>query len=89
VELLSIEFLAKLTGRKTPKRMVEWLRQEGFTFRVGADGYPKVEAEHYLTIMGSVRPAKRRDEPDFDALGRQLEQRRARSDHGKEKKERA
>jgi hypothetical protein len=87
MELLSVEFLEELTGRKTPKKMTEWLKKEGFTFRVGADGYPKVEAEHYLAVMGGARPLNKHDEPDFAALERQLERRRLRLDYGKKKTE--
>jgi hypothetical protein len=87
MELLSIEFLQALTGRKAPKRIIEWLKSEGFTFRVGADGYPKVEAAHYLAVMGGARPHNRDPEPDFDALERRLEQRRARLHNGQMKKE--
>ena len=44
------EFSQPLTRRKSPKFMIDWLRNEGFIFRVGADGYPKIEEEHCLEV---------------------------------------
>ena len=41
-----------LTGYKNPKKQIVWLRQEGFNFRVGADGRPRVlkkEVESQMT----------------------------------------
>jgi hypothetical protein len=72
MRLLSTEFLQQLTGRKSPKLMIDWLRNEGFVFRVGADGYPKVEEEHYLEVMnGGRRLLRNRTPPNFQAMSHQ------------------
>lgn len=34
--------LARLTGRKTKSRQIQWLRKEGLPFRVNATGHPVV-----------------------------------------------
>ena len=40
--LATADQLAELTGYKRISRQVEWLRSEGFIFRIGGDGRPKV-----------------------------------------------
>jgi len=34
--------IARLTGRKTKTKQIEWLRREGIPFRVNATGHPIV-----------------------------------------------
>ncbi len=34
--------IARLTGRKTKTKQIEWLRREGIPFRVNARGHPIV-----------------------------------------------
>jgi hypothetical protein len=61
--------LRELTGKRRPTSIVQWLRQNGFTFRISADGYPRVDRQHYLKMMGGeTLQNKRRREPNFDAM---------------------
>ena len=76
-ELLSVEFLQALTGRKTRKKMQEWLRAEGFVFRVGADGYPRVDVDHYRQRMHSSESTQPRPKPRLDALRQYINSRRS------------
>jgi len=39
---LTIDEIIALTDRKQPSRQIEWLRQNGYPFEVGATGRPKV-----------------------------------------------
>lgn len=80
-ELLSIEFLQALTGRKTRKKMQEWLRAEGFVFRVGADGYPRVDVDHYRQRMHSSESTHPRPKPRLDALREYVSSRRSKPGH--------
>ena len=66
---LSDAELRDLTDYARPSKQIEWLRREGFTFKVGRDGHPKVDRQHYLSVMGaSNRMARRTTEPDFSGL---------------------
>ena len=65
--ILTAKEVATLTGYQRPSKQIEWLRSEGFTFRIGADGHPKVEESHYLKVMGGT-PGKQKTEPDFSSL---------------------
>ncbi len=73
---LSIAELQELTGARTRPKMIGILRDWGLTFRVGADGWPTVDREHYRNVMGAAEGEKttgrrgRRAEPNFAALGR-------------------
>jgi len=67
--LLTPDDLQSLTGFIRPSKQIEWLRREGFTFRVAADGHPRVDRAHYLKMMGVADiAAKRRTTPDFSTL---------------------
>lgn len=67
--LLTPADLRELTGFSRPSKQIEWLRREGFTFRVAADGHPRVDRAHYLKLMGVTDlDARRRSAPDFSAL---------------------
>jgi hypothetical protein len=50
--LLTADDLRDLTGFTRPSKQIEWLQREGFTFRVAADGHPRVDRAHYLKLMG-------------------------------------
>ena len=64
---LSIAELVILTGYKRRSCMIRWLRENGFVFRIGADGLPKVLEEHVrLQLSGVI--TKRGNHPNFDAL---------------------
>jgi hypothetical protein len=67
--LLDAADLQSLTGFIRPSKQIEWLQREGFTFRVAADGHPRVDRAHYLKMMGVTDlAAKRRTAPDFSTL---------------------
>lgn len=57
---LTKEELQALTKALQPKRMIKWLKSEGFTFRVGLDGYPVVLWEHVRHMLGAETPRARR-----------------------------
>jgi hypothetical protein len=65
---LADEDLATLTGFARPSKQIEWLRREGFEFRVAADGHPRVLRDHVLRLMGVDVAAKRKTSPDFTSL---------------------
>lgn len=68
---LSDTELEQLTGTKQPRKMIEWLRGEGFTFRVDRNGYPVVLAEHVAEVMGgrSSARSKERMKPAVNVTG--------------------
>lgn len=62
--------IKSLTGFVRPSKQIEWLRREGFKFRVAADGRPRVLRQHVLAVMGVTDIAiRRRTAPDFSAMG--------------------
>jgi hypothetical protein len=66
---LSPEQLANLTGRKQPKRQIEWLSANGWKFFVGGDGLPKVDREYYREMVG-VKVQKKRSAVRTEGLAR-------------------
>ncbi len=60
---LSANEIADLTGYKQPKRQVAWLRQQGISLYVAANGRPKVLRS---TLQNAT--VTRRTEPNFAAL---------------------
>lgn len=67
--VLSAQEISDLTGYHKPGRQIAWLRAEGFTFRIAADGYPRVDRSHYLRLMGGlVVSGQKKTEPNFDSL---------------------
>lgn len=67
--LLSDDELRDLTGYSKPKYQIIWLRAQGFTFRIAADGHPRVDRSHYLQMMGGAATARhKKTEPDFGGL---------------------
>ncbi len=62
---LSANEIADLTGYKQPKRQVTWLRQQGISLYVAADGRPKV-----LRSTLENATVNRRTEPNFATLRR-------------------
>lgn len=53
---LSPAELEEVSGYRQKSRIAKWLRQNGFSFRVGADGWPRVDREHYRGVMGTSTP---------------------------------
>lgn len=62
--------LIELTGKKRPTAIARWLQDNGFSFRIAADGYPRVDRNHYHLVMcgSQSKSLGRRTEPDFDAM---------------------
>jgi len=66
---LTTDQLAELTGFIRPSKQIEWLRREGFEFRIAADGHPRVLRDHVFRLMGvSDIATKRKSSPDFTSL---------------------
>lgn len=68
---LSLAELVRLTGYRRRGCMIRWLQANGFAFRVGADGYPRVLEDHVRLLLSGMAP-KPRNTPNLDAL-RQLQ----------------
>lgn len=61
----------ELTGYKMPSKQSEWLRGNGFDFRVARDGHPRVLRSHVEKQMGGAEAAvRKRTQPDFSSLVR-------------------
>ncbi len=61
--------LHQLTGFTRPTKQAAWLKAQGFTFRVGADGHPKVLKSHVEKVMGgNAQESKKSAQPDFSAV---------------------
>ena len=62
----------ELTGYKIPSAQIRWLKENGFMFKIGADGYPRVlmaEIEsQMLTDRKSNRHFSVKEKPNFEAL---------------------
>jgi hypothetical protein len=63
--------VSELTGKRTRPAMIKTLRQMGLKFRVGGDGWPRVDRDHYAeTMRGETLRPRRRAEPRYEALKR-------------------
>lgn len=71
VDLVTIDYLKDLTGKKRRKDMIEWLNEKGYCFEVGADGYPKVTKSFINKRLGGG------DDSHFDAAKRKRGNRQA------------
>ena len=69
MSVLSPEDLASVTGRRQPKRQIQWLTDNGWRFVVGGDGLPKVDQEYYREMMG-VKPEKKKRVVRTEGLSR-------------------
>ncbi|HCI52451.1 MAG TPA: hypothetical protein DE312_03880 [Gallionella sp.] len=67
---LTTDELTELTGYLQPKKQNEWLRDQGFIFRVAADGRARVDRSHYLKQMGGLTHefTRAKTSPDFSSL---------------------
>lgn len=54
---MSREELADLTGYKTAKRQITWLRQRGWRFELDRLDRPKVDVDYYRSRMGLEKSA--------------------------------
>lgn len=58
-----------MSGFRRPSSVSKWLRQNGFVFVVAADGWPRVDRQHYHARMGISAPKTlRKSEPNMQAL---------------------
>jgi len=64
---LSVAELVALTGYKRRSCMIRWLRENGFAFPIGADGYPQVLKEHVRLLL-CRQPVKPRSIPKLAVL---------------------
>jgi hypothetical protein len=58
--ILSPDEVCELTGRRQPKRQIQWLTENQWKFFVGADGHPKVARSYYEAHYGEPEKPKRR-----------------------------
>lgn len=68
---LTRQELIELTGYKNPSSQMRWLQREGFYFRVGADGRPRVLRQAVINILGghfTETQSTRRAEPLFENI---------------------
>ena len=64
---LTSDNIRALTGRKRYTAQAKWLRNNGFIYRIAADGSPRVLISHVEKVMGGG--AKEiRSKPNFDAI---------------------
>jgi hypothetical protein len=79
--VLSLEELKSICGYRGKRHpqartLIAWLRNNGFQFKIGIDGYPIVSRGHYEAVMGGAPRARlrpelttdRRTEPNLAAL---------------------
>jgi hypothetical protein len=53
---LTEDELVQLTGKRQGKGMARWLAKNDFVFKMGGDGLPRVDREHYRQVMSAKRP---------------------------------
>jgi hypothetical protein len=69
--LLTPDELEQITGRKLPKKQVEWLLAKHWQFEVNARGAPVVArtyAEARLSGISAMPQVTRQRRPNFEAL---------------------
>lgn len=67
---LTIEELKEITGRVNATAQIKWLRSQGFTVLLRADGRPLVSRNHFEAMMGGQHYQSKAQvyEPDFSTL---------------------
>lgn len=55
---LTQDELQELTAFKIPSKQIQWLKAEGFLFRVAADGHPRVLRSAVEELMGAPETKK-------------------------------
>jgi hypothetical protein len=66
---LSKADLVALSGYRRPAAIRKWLRDTGFVFVVGVDGWPRVSLAHHDARMGGeIKPVAKRVGPNTQAL---------------------
>ena len=65
---LTPEELADLTDRPHPKRQIEWLKRNNWTFEISAAGRPKVDRAYYQARMSGASTAASAWRPDWSKV---------------------
>jgi hypothetical protein len=64
--------IQQLTGYKTPAAQTRWLQDNGFLFKIGADGYPRImisEVEYHMNHSSNNKNTTiSRQEPNYQVL---------------------
>jgi len=63
--------IIELTGYRIPSAQIRWLRAEGFKFKVGADGYPRIlqlEVVFQMSHESAIVKKNTRNNPDVEGL---------------------
>jgi hypothetical protein len=75
--------IQQLTGYKTPATQTRWLQDNGFLFKIGADGYPRLlltEVEFHMSHSGSDKKITiSAEEPNFKVLYGKAEKKKKRT----------
>jgi hypothetical protein len=65
---LTAEEVGILTGFKTPKRQVEWLKTKGWRFEINGNRRPIVARKYTEKMLGCGVPEQATYTPNFAAL---------------------
>ena len=65
---LTADELSTLTGFKTPKRQVEWLRTKGWRFEINVNRQAIVARKYAEKMLGCGAPEEQSYQPNFRAL---------------------
>ena len=63
--------VADLTGYRVPSKQIRWLRDEGFKFKVAADGYPRVmhsEVLFHMSHDATAGKTEKNSKPNMEGL---------------------
>lgn len=66
--LMTDEELQDLTGYKSAKSQIEWLRTRGWIFELNRIGRPRVDREYYRSRMGNGRQPEAKTGPNWAAM---------------------
>jgi hypothetical protein len=74
VDLVSVEYLQNLTGKKRKKDMIAWLHENGYALEVGGDGWPKVTKSFISKRLGgsSYHEPYKRKRGNREALKKEM-----------------
>lgn len=64
--VLSIDEMKEVSRCKQRSKMIRWFRENGFTFKVGLDGYPVISRQHFEKVMGGAAGGRQRTEPKLN-----------------------
>ena len=64
--VLTIDEMKAASGAARPSGAIRWFRENGFTFKVGVDGWPRVDRQHWHKVMGGDTRERSRTEPTLN-----------------------